>query len=232
MGENEKLFMRSAVDALGEVILTKVPPEAIEAAVNAGEESSVEEFLCTIVGKEINVPFASDEQKQDMARSVIRGWLGTVDKDALAKEQDEAEVQRAKNKAEREQLLNVAAKPSPKGVRKLAGKAAGFVGGFMNSLMGKSKAKKDEGSGSSASSSKKDRLPAALKLVSEGNAPVSIGKGFDHLVMSTPDVKLAAKSLEAAGVKVTLPPTVMFGMNITGTKDPDGYSIFLVEEAG
>lgn len=60
----------------------------------------------------------------------------------------------------------------------------------------------------------------------------SLGTGFDHLVISTADVEAAAEQLEEKGVKIVLPPTVMFGLNITGVVDDDGYKIYLVDEAG
>jgi len=75
--------------------------------------------------------------------------------------------------------------------------------------------------------------PVALALVErEGEGPVEHGSGFDHLAVSTPDVHAAAAELQSAGVDVFLPPTVMFGINITGLRDPDGYSIYLTEEEG
>lgn len=93
-------------------------------------------------------------------------------------------------------------------------------------------------------------LPMSLTLIQEGPDPITlrdllltdiepqggrkitVGSGFDHFVISTPDVQAAAKTLVAAGVEITLPPTVMFGMNITGIRDLDGYSIYFVEEEG
>jgi len=74
-------------------------------------------------------------------------------------------------------------------------------------------------------------IPAALRLVL-ADGPIEKGTGFDHLVLATRDVERAAGIVKAAGTEVTLPPTVMFGINITGVRDPDGYSIYLVEEEG
>eukprot|EP00929_Paragymnodinium_shiwhaense_P096883 TRINITY_DN58611_c0_g1_i1.p1 TRINITY_DN58611_c0_g1~~TRINITY_DN58611_c0_g1_i1.p1 ORF type:complete len:323 (+),score=19.50 TRINITY_DN58611_c0_g1_i1:73-1041(+) len=72
------------------------------------------------------------------------------------------------------------------------------------------------------------------KTVSLGlvEGQVQRGDGFDHLAISTMDVHAAAAALQSKGVDVFLPPTVMFGINITGVRDPDGYSVYLVEESG
>lgn len=78
-----------------------------------------------------------------------------------------------------------------------------------------------------------DGTPVALALVERSQGePVEHGNGFDHLAVSTPDVHAAAAALQSAGADVFLPPTVMFGINISGVKDPDGYAIYLTEEEG
>jgi len=93
--EAEEEIVRKAVDAMAGVILSKVPAEALEAAVGAGGNSTeVEEFLVACLAKEINVPFVSMEQKSDVARGVVRGWLGLVDQEELAREQRESLEQR------------------------------------------------------------------------------------------------------------------------------------------
>lgn len=73
--------------------------------------------------------------------------------------------------------------------------------------------------------------PVSLGLV-EGTSGLEAGDGFDHLALAAADVRAAAEALTAAGADVFLPPTVMFGINITGARDPDGHSIYFVEEAG
>jgi len=60
----------------------------------------------------------------------------------------------------------------------------------------------------------------SIRLVASGHS-ITTGAGYDHLVISTPDVLQAACALDSAGVPLTLKPTVMFGLNITGIQDPD-----------
>eukprot|EP00438_Fugacium_kawagutii_P036088 Skav218069 [mRNA] locus=scaffold1832:103838:104416:+ [translate_table: standard] len=77
--------------------------------------------------------------------------------------------------------------------------------------------------------------PQTLLCLRQSGVPLdagSLGTGFDHLVISTADVEAAAEQLQEQGVKIALPPTVMFGLKITGIVDDDGYKIYLVDEAG
>lgn len=72
--------------------------------------------------------------------------------------------------------------------------------------------------------------PKTFLCLRQSNVPVDLGTGFDHLVISTADVEAAAAQLQDKGVKIALPPTVMFGLKITGVVDDDGYKIYLVDE--
>lgn len=72
--------------------------------------------------------------------------------------------------------------------------------------------------------------PQTFLCLRQSNVPVDLGTGFDHLVISTADVEAAAAQLQEKGVKIALPPTVMFGLKITGVVDDDGYKIYLVDE--
>ena len=65
----------------------------------------------------------------------------------------------------------------------------------------------------------------------QSEVPIELGTGFDHLVIATADVEAAAEQLQQKGVKIALPPTVMFGLKITGVVDDDGYKIYLVDES-
>ena len=73
--------------------------------------------------------------------------------------------------------------------------------------------------------------PTTKLCLCQSNGAVEIGSGFDHLVISTADVEAAAEQLQEKGVKIALPPTVMFGLKITGIVDDDGYKVYLVDEA-
>lgn len=73
--------------------------------------------------------------------------------------------------------------------------------------------------------------PQTYLCLQQADKPVNVGSGFDHLVVSTNDVQEAADQLQDLGVKLTMKPTVMFGLKIMGIQDVDGYKIFLVDEA-
>ena len=73
--------------------------------------------------------------------------------------------------------------------------------------------------------------PQTSLCLRQSDSPIDVGTGFDHLVFATADVPCAAETLQAAGVPLVLPPTVMFGVNITGIVDADGYKVYLVDEA-
>uniref|UniRef100_A0A7S4Q9Q4 Uncharacterized protein n=1 Tax=Alexandrium monilatum TaxID=311494 RepID=A0A7S4Q9Q4_9DINO len=85
----------AAVDSLAGLVLSRVPPGALESALAAGEEEQVEEFLTELLAGDTNIPLVSQDQKRSMARCVVKGWLSLVDKDALKQEQAEEESQRA-----------------------------------------------------------------------------------------------------------------------------------------
>eukprot|EP00931_Biecheleriopsis_adriatica_P076816 TRINITY_DN50488_c0_g1_i1.p1 TRINITY_DN50488_c0_g1~~TRINITY_DN50488_c0_g1_i1.p1 ORF type:complete len:465 (-),score=101.09 TRINITY_DN50488_c0_g1_i1:240-1634(-) len=91
--EQEARIIEACVNALGDLVMSKIPSGALEAAVTSGQEEEVEKFLMTLLADEIKVPFTSAAQRRDMAGQVVRGWLGTVDKEKLQAE--ELEAQRA-----------------------------------------------------------------------------------------------------------------------------------------
>ena len=86
---------------------------------------------------------------------------------------------------------------------------------------------KDAGTASLAYASGPQTMLTLKQIASE----VGPSTGFDHLVVSTADVEDATSALETVGVKVLMPPTNMFGMNIAGFVDCDGYKIYLVKES-
>ena len=55
--------------------------------------------------------------------------------------------------------------------------------------------------------------------------------GYDHLVIATEDLQEATAALDKMGTKVLMPPTKMFGMNIAGFADSDGYKLYLILES-
>ena len=61
--------------------------------------------------------------------------------------------------------------------------------------------------------------------------PYSLGSGFGHLALATPDIYATCKRLEAEGVKIPRPPGPMKhgGSVIAFIEDPDGYKIELIE---
>ena len=72
--------------------------------------------------------------------------------------------------------------------------------------------------------------PKTYLRLEEAEEAIDVGSGLDHLVVSTPNVQRAADELEQMNVKLTMKPTVMFGLKIMGVQDEDGYKTFLVDE--
>jgi len=107
--ETEEQILQSAVDALADVVMTRLPAGALEAAMEAGEDQEVEVFLGTILMEKMNMPLINNEQKQQMAQSVVSNWLSLVDKEELKKEKLEAEKRNAAESAQRQQALEQAA---------------------------------------------------------------------------------------------------------------------------
>lgn len=64
--------------------------------------------------------------------------------------------------------------------------------------------------------------------VKEGYSP---GSGFGHIAIGVPDVESAVRKLEEIGMQILLRPTILVeGMTrIAHVKDPDGYTIELVQ---
>jgi lactoylglutathione lyase len=60
--------------------------------------------------------------------------------------------------------------------------------------------------------------------------PYTIGSGFGHLAVATPDIYGTCKLLEKEGVKIPRPPGPMKhgGSVIAFIEDPDGYKIELI----
>ena len=73
--------------------------------------------------------------------------------------------------------------------------------------------------------------PQTMLTLTQTASEVGRSTGYDHLVVSTVDVEDATSTLESLGAKVLMPPTKMFGMNIAGFTDCDGYKIYLVKES-
>ncbi|CAE7225557.1 GLYI-11 [Symbiodinium sp. CCMP2592] len=73
--------------------------------------------------------------------------------------------------------------------------------------------------------------PQTMLTLTQTASEVGSSTGYDHLVVSTEDVEDATSTLESRGVKVLMPPTKMFGMNIAGFADCDGYKIYLVKDS-
>jgi len=83
-----------------------------------------------------------------------------------------------------------------------------------------------------------DGVPTTLVFTSEGVAEAASSPGteaFDHLAICCRDVLAARDFLDSkpeTSNAVTMEPTKMFGTAILGLSDPNGLSIFLVEEDG
>eukprot|EP00439_Symbiodinium_sp_Y106_P051383 s2801_g6.t2 len=76
-------IVQAVVDALGDLVLSKVPARALEAAVSSGKEQEVQEFLTeTLVGSDLQIPFMDTEQRRTLASQVVDAWLGSVDREA------------------------------------------------------------------------------------------------------------------------------------------------------
>ncbi|CAE7236345.1 unnamed protein product [Symbiodinium sp. CCMP2592] len=99
-------IVQAVVDALGDLVLSKVPARALEAAVSSGKEQEVQEFLTeTLVGSDLQIPFMDTEQRRSLASQVVDAWLGSVDREEVKREQLEAEKAAAEQAEMRDNLL-------------------------------------------------------------------------------------------------------------------------------
>jgi catechol 2,3-dioxygenase-like lactoylglutathione lyase family enzyme len=80
--------------------------------------------------------------------------------------------------------------------------------------------------------SAKDASGVPTTLVFEGtNEPLEHGTCLDHLVIRTrANIQDEYQRLQHTKVPIFMKPTFMFGSNIMGVKDPNGYRIILAEE--
>lgn len=75
---------------------------------------------------------------------------------------------------------------------------------------------------------------ATTLVFTKTSQPLDIGNCFDHLAISTVDIQSAATFLKDAledDDAIFLEPTPMFGTQVMGLTDPNGYKIYLVEES-
>jgi lactoylglutathione lyase len=65
----------------------------------------------------------------------------------------------------------------------------------------------------------------------DADGPFTHGTGYGHISIGVPDMPGTIARLEAAGVVITTPPTVLLpgGPHVAFVSDPDGYSIELIE---
>eukprot|EP00933_Yihiella_yeosuensis_P022500 TRINITY_DN1772_c0_g1_i1.p1 TRINITY_DN1772_c0_g1~~TRINITY_DN1772_c0_g1_i1.p1 ORF type:complete len:344 (-),score=71.24 TRINITY_DN1772_c0_g1_i1:120-1151(-) len=103
--EMKAKIMTDIVENLGELLISKIPASALEVAVTTGKEDDVERFLTTLLTDKLDVPFMSEEQKRDMLKQVVHGWLGSVDKEELKQEMKEAKRAEAKQLQERSDVM-------------------------------------------------------------------------------------------------------------------------------
>lgn len=61
--------------------------------------------------------------------------------------------------------------------------------------------------------------------------PYSIGSGYGHIAIATPDIYAACEALRAAGAKITREPGPMkHGSTVIAfIEDPDGYKVELIQ---
>lgn len=133
--EQEQQILNMAIDALGNAVINKVPAEALQAAVNAGDGAAVEEFLTAILVQELNIPFVGDDKKREIARNVVDTWFAQVDQDELKREEAEAQQRSQQEAAERAKVLGQAQRLGNQ-VQDVAMSGGSLFGGFVKDLMG------------------------------------------------------------------------------------------------